>query len=131
MTYELGIRTIAVYTPDGHGSLHHQKADEAYEIGEAGHPVRTYLDAETLVETVLRVEADAIYPGYGFLSESAEFARACEEGWNRIRRVARAGLPNRPRAHSDVLRQATRNGTATGNRRELRTDAAASAHPRL
>ncbi len=76
--YELGVRTVAVYTPDDRASLHRQKADEAYEIGESGHPVRAYLDAETLVETALRVEADAIYPGYGFLSESAAFAKACE-----------------------------------------------------
>src|SRR5918993_1063875 len=77
--YELGIRTVAVYTPDDRSSLHRQKADEAYEIGEAGHPVRAYLDVDTLVETALQVEAHAIYPGYGFLSESAELARACEE----------------------------------------------------
>ena len=77
--YELGIRTVAVYTPDDRSSLHRQKADEAYEIGEAGHPVRAYLDVVTLVETALQVEADAIYPGYGFLSESADLARACEE----------------------------------------------------
>ena len=77
--YELGIRTVAVYTPDDRSSLHRQKADEAYEIGEAGHPVRAYLDVDTLVETALQVEAHAIYPGYGFLSESADLARACEE----------------------------------------------------
>src|ERR671912_201005 len=77
--YELNVRTVAVYTPDDRGSLHRQKADEAYEIGEAGHPVRAYLDVDTLVKTALKVEADAIYPGYGFLSESAEFAKACEE----------------------------------------------------
>src|SRR5829696_5033748 len=77
--YELGIRTVAVYTPDDRASLHRQKADEAYEIGEAGHPVRAYLDVDTLIETALQVEADAIYPGYGFLSESADLARACEE----------------------------------------------------
>ena len=77
--YELDIRTVAVYTPDDRGSLHRQKADEAYEIGEPGHPVRAYLDVSTLVETARQVGADAIYPGYGFLSESAELARACEE----------------------------------------------------
>nr|MBA3792205.1 ATP-grasp domain-containing protein [Rubrobacter sp.] len=77
--YELDIRTVAVYTPDDRGSLHRQKADEAYEIGEPGHPVRAYLDVDTLVETALDVGADAIYPGYGFLSESAVLARACEE----------------------------------------------------
>ncbi len=77
--YELGIRTVAVYTPDDRDSLHRQKADEAYEIGEAGHPVRAYLDVETMVNTALEVGADSIYPGYGFLSESAELASACEE----------------------------------------------------
>ena len=75
---ELGLRTVAVYTPDDRDSLHRQKADEAYEIGEAGHPVRAYLDVETLVQTALDIGADAVYPGYGFLSESAELARACE-----------------------------------------------------
>src|ERR671917_1370866 len=77
--YELGIHTVAVYTPEDRGSLHRQKADEAYEIGEVGHPVRAYLDVETLVGTAKRVGADAVYPGYGFLSESAAFSRACEE----------------------------------------------------
>ncbi|QIN81436.1 pyruvate carboxylase [Rubrobacter tropicus] len=77
--YELGIRTVAVYTPDDRDSLHRQKADEAYEIGESGHPVRAYLDVETLVETARKTGADAVYPGYGFLSESPALARACEE----------------------------------------------------
>ncbi len=77
--YELGIRTVAIYTPDDRDSLHRQKADEAYEIGEPGHPVRAYLDAELLVATAKKVGADAIYPGYGLLSESAELARTCEE----------------------------------------------------
>ncbi len=77
--YELGIRTVAIYTPDDRASLHRQKADEAYEIGEAGHPVRAYLDVETLVDTALQVGADSVYPGYGFLSESAVLAEACEE----------------------------------------------------
>src|SRR4051812_11507271 len=76
---ELDIRTVAVYTPDDRASLHRQSADEAYEIGEVGHPVRAYLDVETLVKTALRVEADSIYPGYGFLSENTDFAKACEE----------------------------------------------------
>src|ERR671927_407655 len=77
--HELGIRTVAVYTPDDRGSLHRQKADEAYEIGEPGHPVRAYLDIDTLVKTALWVEVDAIYPGYGFLSESAAFSKGCAE----------------------------------------------------
>ena len=77
--YELGIRTVAVYTPDDRGSLHRQKADEAYEIGEVGRPVHAYLDVDELVATALRVGADAVYPGYGFLSESADFAKACAD----------------------------------------------------
>src|ERR671910_2258947 len=76
---ELGIRTVAVYTPDDRDSLHRQQADEAYEIGEVGHPVRAYLEVETLVRMALDIGDDAVYPGYGFLSESAELARACEE----------------------------------------------------
>jgi len=76
--YELGIRSVAVYTPDDRGSVHRVKADEAYEIGEAGHPVRAYLDVDGIVELAQRVGADAIYPGYGFLSENPRLARACE-----------------------------------------------------
>jgi pyruvate carboxylase len=77
--YELGIRTVAVYTPEDRSSLHRQKADEGYEIGEPGHPVRAYLDVETLVGTAKKVGADAVYPGYGFLSESPALSEACRE----------------------------------------------------
>jgi pyruvate carboxylase len=75
--YELGVRTVAVYTHADRGSLHRQKADEAYQIGDADHPLRPYLDAALIVETATAVGADAVYPGYGFLSESPELARAC------------------------------------------------------
>ncbi|MFI0351782.1 pyruvate carboxylase [Actinomadura sp. 9N407] len=75
--YELGISSVAVYAHEDRFSLHRQKADEAYEIGEHGHPVRAYLDVEGIVATALRVGADAVYPGYGFLSESPELAEAC------------------------------------------------------
>ena len=77
--HELGITTIAVYTHEDREALHRLKADEAYRIGEPGHPLRAYLDVETLVGTAVRVGADAIYPGYGFLSESPHLARACAE----------------------------------------------------
>ena len=73
---QLGITTVAVHTYEDRRSLHRVKADEAYEIGQRGHPVRGYLDVESLVETALAAEADAIYPGYGFLSESPELAEA-------------------------------------------------------
>jgi pyruvate carboxylase len=76
--YELGMSTVAVHTREDRGSLHRSKADEAYEVGEPGHPVRAYLDIATIVETATRVGADSVYPGYGFLSESAAFAEACE-----------------------------------------------------
>ncbi|WP_457098222.1 pyruvate carboxylase [Microbacterium sp. P5_E9] len=79
--YELGARTVAVFPFEDRGSLHRQKADESYEIGEPGHPVRAYLDVEEIIRVALHAGADAIYPGYGFLSENPELAaRAAENG---------------------------------------------------
>ena len=75
--YELGIASAALYTPDDRGSVHRVKADEAYEVGEAGHPVRAYLDIDLVVGLAERIGADAIYPGYGFMSENPDLARAC------------------------------------------------------
>ena len=75
--HELGLATVAVYTPEDKGALHRTKAGEAYQIGEPGHPVRGYLDVEALLEVALRSGADALHPGYGFLSESAVLAEAC------------------------------------------------------
>src|ERR671938_1375672 len=77
--YELGLRSVAVYTPEDRESVHRVKADEAYEIGEPGHPVRAYLDPELIAETAKQVGADAVYPGYGFLSENPDLATACAE----------------------------------------------------
>ncbi len=74
---ELGLRTVAVYTPEDVGSLHRIKADESYELGEPGHPVRGYLDVDALLAVAKRVGADALHPGYGFLSESEALAEAC------------------------------------------------------
>ena len=69
--YELGARTVAVFPHEDRGSVHRLKADEAYEIGERGHPVRAYLDPEAIVGgRACRPGADAVYPGYGFLSEN-------------------------------------------------------------
>jgi pyruvate carboxylase len=76
---ELGLRTIAIHTREDRDSLHRIKADEAYEIGDVGHPVRAYLDIEAIVEAAKRAHADAVYPGYGFLSESPQLARAVRE----------------------------------------------------
>ena len=77
--YELGVRTVAVFPYEDRGSEHRLKADEAYQIGERGHPVRAYLDAAGIVETAVACEADAIYPGYGFLSENPSLAQACAD----------------------------------------------------
>jgi pyruvate carboxylase len=76
---ELGVRSIAIYVPEDRDSVHRLKADESYEIGRPGHPVSTYLDAQLIVETAVEVGADAIYPGYGFMSENPTLARACTE----------------------------------------------------
>jgi pyruvate carboxylase len=75
--YEVGARTVAVFPYEDRWSEHRLKADEAYEIGERGHPVRAYLDPEAIVQTAVRAGADAVYPGYGFLSENPALAEAC------------------------------------------------------
>ena len=89
--YELGARTVAVFPWEDRGSLHRQKADESYEIGVQGHPVRAYLDVEEIIRVAVASGADAIYPGYGFLSENPELAaRAAENGITFIGPPARA-----------------------------------------
>src|SRR4051795_8731319 len=75
--YELGARTVAVFAYEDQRSEHRLKADEAYEIGEPGHPVRAYLDPDLIVGLAARVGADAVYPGYGFMSEDPRLAAAC------------------------------------------------------
>ncbi|MDH3755481.1 MAG: pyruvate carboxylase [Acidimicrobiia bacterium] len=75
---ELGIETVAVYTFEDRRTLHRQKADESYQIGERGNPLRAYLDPDLIVQTALDAGADSIYPGYGFMSENPKLASACE-----------------------------------------------------
>ena len=77
--YELGARTVAVFPYEDRHSLHRLKADEAYQIGEQGHPVRAYLDVDEIVRVAKEAGADAIYPGYGFLSENPELAAKSAE----------------------------------------------------
>src|SRR5690606_27092274 len=77
--YELGARTVAVYPWEDRNSMHRRKADEAYLIGEKGHPVRAYLDVSEIIRVAKLSGADAIYPGYGFLAENPELARAAAE----------------------------------------------------
>jgi pyruvate carboxylase len=74
--YELGAQTVAVFPYEDRNSMHRLKADEAYEIGEPGHPVRAYLDVDEIIRVARQAGADAIYPGYGFLSENPELAEA-------------------------------------------------------
>ncbi|HQY32642.1 MAG TPA: pyruvate carboxylase [Actinotalea sp.] len=77
--YELGARTVAVFPHEDRNSEHRLKADEAYPIGTPGHPVRAYLDIAEIIRVAQQSGADAIYPGYGFLSENPALALACEE----------------------------------------------------
>lgn len=77
--YELGASTVAVFPYEDRNSEHRMKADEAYMIGEEGHPVRAYLSVEEMLRVAKESGADAIYPGYGFLSENPDLARACAE----------------------------------------------------
>ncbi|MCC5862641.1 MAG: pyruvate carboxylase [Gammaproteobacteria bacterium] len=73
---ELGIATVAVYSDEDRFALHRFKADKSYRIGEAGKPIAAYLDIEALLAVAEESGADAVHPGYGFLSENPEFAEA-------------------------------------------------------
>ena len=123
--YEMGIATVAVYPYEDRNSLHRLKADESYQIGETGHPVRAYLSVDEIIRVAREAGADAIYPGYGFLSENPDLAAACAEAGitfvgppaeilelagNKSRAIAaarEAGLPvlnsSAPSASSDEL----------------------------
>src|SRR5438876_6394394 len=75
--HELGIRNVAIYAHEDRFALHRFKADEAYQVGKPGEPLRAYLDIAGIVALAKQHEVDAIHPGYGFLSENPEFARQC------------------------------------------------------
>lgn len=76
---ELGIKTVAIYSEEDKLSLFRTKADEAYKVGENLSPLGAYLDIKQIVNLAKLKNVDAIHPGYGFLSENAEFAKACED----------------------------------------------------
>jgi pyruvate carboxylase len=76
---ELNIRTVAIFAQEDRLCIHRYKADEAYQVGHGKGPVAAYLDIDSIVATATEKGIDAIHPGYGFLSENANFARACEQ----------------------------------------------------
>jgi len=76
---EINVQTIGIFTFEDRYSLHRYKADESYQIGEDNAPLKPYLDIDLIIDAALKSNADAIHPGYGFLSENAEFAKKCEE----------------------------------------------------
>ncbi|CAJ0961888.1 unnamed protein product, partial [Mesorhabditis belari] len=75
---ELNKTSVAIYSEQDKHSMHRLKADEAYLVGKGLPPVAAYLTIEQIIDTALKNNIDAIHPGYGFLSERADFAQACE-----------------------------------------------------
>lgn len=76
---ELNIQTVAVYTYEDRYSLHRYKADEAYQIGEDNDPLKPYLNIDEIIRIAKQSKADAIHPGYGFLSENKDLAQKCAD----------------------------------------------------
>ena len=77
--HDLGLQTIAIYSNEDTYSIFRTAADESYLIGENESPLGAYLDIPQIIQLAKKHGADAIHPGYGFLSENGDFARACEE----------------------------------------------------
>ncbi len=76
---ELGLRTVAIYAEEDRFSRHRFKADEAYQLRKEKGPVGAYLDIQGIISLAIEKGVTLIHPGYGFLSENADFARACRE----------------------------------------------------
>lgn len=74
---ELGIRTVAIYAHEDRYALHRFKADEAYQVGREGEPIKSYLNIDAIIAIAKQYGVDAIHPGYGFLAENPTFAEAC------------------------------------------------------
>jgi pyruvate carboxylase len=76
---ELNMQTVAIYSYEDRFSVHRFKADEAYRVGTKGDPLNAYLDWQSIIDLAIDKQIDAIHPGYGFLSENPDFAKACED----------------------------------------------------
>ena len=76
---ELGLRTVAIYTYEDRYSLHRYKADEAYQIGTKEEPLKPYLNIEEIIRVAKMCGAEAIHPGYGFLSENIHLVKRCKK----------------------------------------------------
>ena len=109
---EMGIRSVAVHSDADAGALHTRLADVAVPIGPAP-AAQSYLSIERVLEAAARTGAQAIHPGYGFLSENVEFARACEKAGHRLHRPA--GRGDRGDGRQDP-RQADRDGRRRARR---------------
>ncbi|MDU0478822.1 pyruvate carboxylase [Staphylococcus chromogenes] len=77
--YEIGAETVAIFPVEDRNSFHRAFASEAIKIGAEGSPVKAYLNIDEIIRAAKESGADAIYPGYGFLSENAQLARECAE----------------------------------------------------
>lgn len=77
--YELGIRTVGIFSFEDRLALHRLKADESYLVGKGKKPIEAYLDIDDIIRIAKEANVDAIHPGYGFLSENPDFADACEK----------------------------------------------------
>ena len=86
---ELNIATAAIYSEADSTGIYVKKADEAYFVGPG--PVKGFLDGRQIVDLALRIGADAIHPGYGFLSENAEFARSVPDDRYHLHRTLAQG----------------------------------------
>ena len=114
----MGVGTVAVYSDADRGALHVLHADEAYRLGPAPAPA-SYLRGDLILEIARQAGADAVHPGYGFLSENAEFAEACEAaGVTFIGPPASAmrvlGSKTRARQAADAARMPRVPGSVTG-----------------
>ncbi|MEW6470145.1 MAG: pyruvate carboxylase [Bacteroidota bacterium] len=77
--FELGLKTVAIYTYEDRYSQHRYKADESYQVGRDDEALKPYLHIDEIIHIAKKKKVDAIHPGYGFLSENAGFARQCRE----------------------------------------------------